>query len=605
VQVRRLVLERFRGHERLEWCPRQCNLILGPNNAGKSTILEALDWLFDPGWGRPRPVPTLEDYWHLRVDPGFRIEAVLGGLGPEDLAAFDNYFEGWSAEDESVVPEPDGLGIETIVRVEVRSSDDGELEYRMVKPEAGDALFGPRLRRRVNFIFDGRRRDPARQLAFYQGSVLENVFGEVDLTTPLRALAAQLAGGQQAVNADVGVGDVLRLIHDQLREFGIGTGDAGEPLLTVGGLSERALLQTLTLSLRQGADLALPVNRLGRGVQRVALVALLMALARRRATAPIAAFEEPEEALEPFRVRMLARQLRSLADVGGQIFVTSHAPDVLRCFHPDEVVLLELPGIEPRLVELRRRLDAGSRACVERHTDALGRALFGPVAFLVDGPSDQAAIEVFWDHLAMTGNLPSAETLGVQVVPCGGTPVMPSIARTLAAVGKTVIALLDRDPDPQREENRRNVAAHARTTILHRATTVDLEGVLASELPLPALQVGIDAVAADLGLAWDNIREDIVSRLPAGTPAGEREAARQADGWPELTGSVGEAFLREAIRHALKRGRIEVKTPWAARLLAQAAVAEAGAPASIHAALRVVATTITDRVGLTVDLDHA
>jgi len=605
VQVRRLILERFRGYERLEWCPRECNLILGPNNAGKSTILEALDWLFDPGWGRPRPIPTLEDYWHLRMEPGFRIEAVLGGLGPDDLAAFDNYLEGWSLEDETIVPEPDGPGIETAVRVEVRSSEDGELEHRMAKPEAADALFGPRLRRRVNFIFDGRRRDPARQLAFYQGSVLEHVFGDVDLTTPLRVLAAQLAGGQQAVNTDAGVGDVLRLIHDQLREFGISTRDTGEPLLTVSGLSERALLQTLALSLRQDADFALPVNRLGRGVQRVALVALLMALARRRATAPIAAFEEPEEALEPFRVRMLGRQLRSLADVGGQIFVTSHAPDVLRCFHPDEVVLLELPGIEPRLVELRRRLDGASRACVERHPDAVGRALFGPVALLVDGPSDQAAIEAFWEHLATTGALPSAELLGVQVVPCGGTPVMPSIARTLAAVGKIVIALLDRDPDPQREQNRRDVAAHARTTILHRTMTVDLEGVLASELPLQALQAGIDAVAADLRFGWDEIREDIVSRLPDGTPAGERDAARQAVGWPALMGAVREEFLREAIRHALKRGRIEVKTPWAVRLLAESAVAMGAPPASITAALTAVARTVTDRVSLTIDLDHA
>ncbi len=605
MQVRRLILERFRGYERLEWCPRQCNLILGPNNAGKSTVLEALDWLFDPGWGRPRPTPLPEDYWRLNVEPGFRIEAVLGALAESHLAAFDNYFEGWRSADETVIPEPDGPGVETVVRVEVCSSADGELQYRMAKPEVGDAPFSPRLRRLVNFIFDGRRRDPARQLAFYQGSVLEHVFGEVDLTMPLRALAGQLVGGQQAVNADVGVADVLRVIREQLREFGIGTGEAGEPLLAVGGLSERTLLQTLTLSLRQDADLALPVSRLGRGVQRVALVALLMALARRRESAPIAAFEEPEEALEPFRVRMLAKQLRSLAQVGGQVFITSHAPDVLRCFHPDEVVLLEPSATGPRLVELRRVLDAGMRACVERHADAVGRALFGPVAFLVDGPSDQAVIEVFWDHLAMTGALPSAEMHGVQVVPCGGTPVMPSIARTLTAVGKTVIALLDRDPDPRREENRRDTAAHARTTILHRTAATDLEGMLSSELPMRALQAGIDAVAGDLRLAWDDVREDIVSRLPEGTPPEQRDAARQAEAWPALAGSVEEPLLREAIRHALKRGRIEVKTPWAARLLAQAAVAEGAVPASIVTTLGAVARTVTGGVGLTLDLDHA
>ncbi len=603
--MRRLILERFRGHEHLEWCPRQCNLILGPNNAGKSTILEALDWLFDPGWGRPRPVPTPEDYWRRSVEPGFRIEAVLGSMSEADLAAFDNYLEGWRAANETLVPEPDGPDIETVVRVEVRSSEDGELQYRMVKPETGEAPFSPRLRRRVNFIFDGRRRDPARQLAFYQGSVLEHVFGEVDLTVPLRVLAGQLAGGQPAVNADVGVADVLRVIHDQLREFGIGPGEPGEPLLTVGGLSERALLQTLTLSLRQDAELALPVSRLGRGVQRVALVALLMALARRRGTAPIAAFEEPEEALEPFRVRTLARQLRSLGDVGGQIFVTSHAPEVLRGFRPDEVVLLEPPGTEPRLVELRRRFDAGMRACVERHADAVGRALFAPAAFLVDGPSDRAAIEVFWDHLAITRALPSAETLGVQVVACEGTPVMPGIARTLAAVGKTVIALFDRDPDLEREENRRETAAYARSTILHRTATVDLEGVLAVELPLVVLRAGIEAVAADLRVGWDAVREDIVSRLPEGTPHEQRDRARRVEGWPALAESVEERFLREAIRHALKRGRIEVKTPWAARLLAQAAVAEGAVPPSIITTLLTVARTVTDGVGVTVDLDHA
>src|SRR5437899_13051450 len=48
-------------------------------------------------------------------------------------------------------------------------------------------------------------------------------------------------------------------------------------------------------------------------------------------------------ALELFRLRMLVKQLRSLSGIGGQIVVTSHAPDVLRCFRPDDTVLLEPP----------------------------------------------------------------------------------------------------------------------------------------------------------------------------------------------------------------------------------------------------------------------
>ena len=59
---------------------------------------------------------------------------------------------------------------------------------------------------------------------------------------------------------------------------------------------------------------------------------MIVALApRRQRDAPIA--------LELFRLRMLVKQLRSLSGIGGQIVVTSHAPDVLRCFRPDETVL--------------------------------------------------------------------------------------------------------------------------------------------------------------------------------------------------------------------------------------------------------------------------
>lgn len=603
MQVRRLTIERFRGHEQLEWCPRQCNLILGANNTGKSTILEALDWLFDPGWGRPRPVPVVEDFWRLRPHLGFRIEAVLGGLTPADLADFDNFFEGWRSEDETLVSEPDGPGLETVVRVEVRGTEDGELHYRMAKPEIPDTPFSARLRRKVNFVFDGRRRDPARQLGFYQGSVLEHVFGEVDLTVPLRGLAQHLSEGQDTVNADAGVNEVLQLIRERLRDFGIG--GAGEALLTVGSVSDRMLLQTLSLALRQDAELALPVNRLGRGVQRVTLVALLLALAARRTTPAIAAFEEPEEALEPFRVRMLGKQLRALGDAGGQIFVTSHSPDVLRCFRPDEVVLLEPPGTEPRLVELRRRLTPAMRMCVQRQADTVGRAMFSPAALLVDGPSDQAVVEVFWDYLAGRQLLPSSEILGVQPVACEGTGPMPGIARTLVGLGKVVIALFDRDADPDRQRDRADTAAEVRSTILHRSATRDLEGLLAVELPLSALPAGIDAIGADLGLAWGDVRSEIVERLPEGVPAEHRTAAHQAGDWHSLAGAVEDEFFREALRLAFKGVRLRVKSPWIARLFAEAAVAEAAVPPSIRRVIDAVTRTVTTHAAMTIDLDQA
>jgi putative ATP-dependent endonuclease of OLD family len=63
MKIRRIVLRRFRGLQAFELCPGATTVLIGPNNAGKSTVLEALDLLLHPGWGRPRPQPTELDYY--------------------------------------------------------------------------------------------------------------------------------------------------------------------------------------------------------------------------------------------------------------------------------------------------------------------------------------------------------------------------------------------------------------------------------------------------------------------------------------------------------------------------------------------------------------
>ncbi len=604
MRVRRLTIERFRGYESFAWCPQDRNLILGPNGSGKSTILEALDWLFDPGWGRPRPAPRMEDYWRRNPTPGYRIEAVLGDLSQPDLAAFDDHLEGWRTTDETLVAEPGGEGIETVVRVEVRGTSDFDTEYRMAKVETAEVPFGPRLRRRVNFVFDGRNRDPARQLAFYQGSVLEKVFGHVDLAAPLRGLAERLGDGERAVNDDPGVAEVLRLIRTTLVQVGIGAPGAGTPLLSVGGLSDRELLQALSLALRHDEMLALPVSRQGRGLQRIALVAFLLVLAGRGENRPIAAFEEPEEALEPFRVCLLTHHLRDVASSGGQVFVSSHSPEVLRCFQPDEIVLLSPPGSATRLVELRKRLGPPTKFHLERHMDGpVANALFSPVAFLVDGPSERGAIPVFWDQLAATGGVLSAETLGVQIVNCEGVTSMPGIAEVLAASGKVVIALMDRDPGDERARDRERIKQWARSWILHQTRTVDLEGILAYELPLPALVRGMETIAHDRGLAWEQAREAIVARLPEHTPLERRRAAREQPNMVALIAGLNDIEAREAIRMALKSGPLEAKGGRPSRLLAQAAVEEGAVPQSLRRAIQAVAETVLEGRSVQMDLD--
>jgi hypothetical protein len=83
-------------------------VLLGPQNAGKSTVLEALDLPLHHGVGRPRPAPTEIDYFGRDPTEEFVIEAVVGALDEPMLAETNRFLEGWRTETGELVREPGG-----------------------------------------------------------------------------------------------------------------------------------------------------------------------------------------------------------------------------------------------------------------------------------------------------------------------------------------------------------------------------------------------------------------------------------------------------------------------------------------------------------------
>ena len=68
--IRSVSIDRFRGLQRLDWQPvARVNCLIGPGDAGKSTILSAIEMVLDP---RPSPVATEYDYHRRRVDWAFK-----------------------------------------------------------------------------------------------------------------------------------------------------------------------------------------------------------------------------------------------------------------------------------------------------------------------------------------------------------------------------------------------------------------------------------------------------------------------------------------------------------------------------------------------------
>jgi len=385
MRIRHLTVERFRGIRQRERSPGPRTVILGPNNSCKSTVLEAVDLLLHPGIGRPRPSPTEIDYFDRDPTNGFSIEATIGELPAAFIAEVRDHLEGWKAEDEEVVPEPDGDGLEPVVRVRVRGTDDFDVAHEFAKEESAGARFPPRLRADVGWVFDGPTRAPSRQLAFYQGGLLERLFGDVDLEPAVGSLRNALRDGAQGMNAEEAVRGKLEAIASDLRRMGLFESEES-PQFEAGAVSVRELLQALRLAL-PAADVHIPVARQGRGAQRLLLVAILLRLAEAAGRPAVGGFEEPEEALEPLRQAQVARLLARLVDQGGQVFVVTPSPEIARAFSIDDFLLLEerAAGAGARL--LRKTVSGPVRQKYERWLDRpVVRALFARIPLLVEGP---------------------------------------------------------------------------------------------------------------------------------------------------------------------------------------------------------------------------
>ena len=583
MRIRRIKIERFRGLHQLQFCPGASTVIIGPNNSGKSTVLEALDLLFHPGFGRPRPPPDELDYWQRDPEREFEIEAVVGRLSKDFVAQCHHYLEGWRSEKRELVARPDGSGVEPVVRVRVRGTTEFEYLHEFAKPEAEGARFYPRYRKQIRWVFDGRRRDPARQLFFYQGGLLDRLFASADIGGALNDLRQVLREGTSEVNHDAAVAEVLRTLSVDLERLGLLEEGEGAVFET-GAVSRRALLQTLRLALPIDDEIAIPLGRQGRGAQRLVLIAVLLRLAASATSNLIGAFEEPEEALEPLRQSHVSSMLGEIVRRGGQVFVVTHSPEIARCFGITSLLLLGERDGGNTCKHLADGLSSKVRQTYERRLDGpVVRGLFCRVPVLVEGPGDRAVFEAFWAELARQGRTLAPFRLGLDVVVAEGVGNMPMLAAVLAETGKPVAAWVEQDTEDARQVLERLREEENCTTFIHHDQMPErsnLEGALAWGSSVEAVSRALHQLAEDRGYSWDDQRRDLLSRIGQADETRLR-IAKEATSVAGFLGALDEEEARSLAMSALSAKKVspfEMKGARQARVVAEAIIEAEGVP---------------------------
>jgi len=342
VRISELRIKNFRSLVDVVIPLEPCTVIMGENNSGKSSVLEALRVVFSRGNGR-RSAPVTEYDFHLSdddTDPRsgstIEIETVLAegiaGEWPADVV---------QALSEIVQTDP-GTGASSI-NLRVSCAYDPvtkayESSWQFLNSDGqsltpGRTVSNSRLQSFLQYVplfhlsalRDGADEFSARSQ--FWGQLLRSVDIPEDTRRKIAGELEQL--NSQLLDADPRLGDVSNTLG-RVRDVMPGGGIQGATVRAL-PLKPWDLMSRSEIVLQgQSSHPSLPLMRHGQGVQSLAILYLfhafvdhLLKTAFEEDSEPILALEEPEVHLHPQAVRSLWRQLAAFP---GQKIITTHSP---------------------------------------------------------------------------------------------------------------------------------------------------------------------------------------------------------------------------------------------------------------------------------------
>ena len=231
-----------------------------------------------------------------------------------------------------------------------------------------------------------------------------------------------------------------------------------------GVLSETTLYSALKLTLEDKTGIKLPPSNNGLGYNNLIYIALLLARMQKDAMGEyygsnaklfsVLAIEEPEAHLHPsLQYRFLKFLNENMKSNVRQIFISTHSPNITAASKLDNLIVLNkenekidvaYPG---RVFDPTKKDDKASKAYVERYLDVTkSDMLFAQKIILVEGISEQLLLPIFTKYLK--GDLIDSH---VAIINIGGryfTHFLRLFDRVKSeyAINKKVVVITDLDP---------------------------------------------------------------------------------------------------------------------------------------------------------------
>ncbi|WP_306149761.1 MULTISPECIES: ATP-dependent endonuclease [unclassified Roseibium] len=495
MRVSSLKIKNFRGIKSAELLMPQHGVLIGDNNTGKTTILEALDLVLGPDRLNRRPPIDEHDFfqgtYHLKSaeprpdvaeepddgdteeppaeesaaePPRIEIEVTVACLTEEQKGKFGDYIEFWDGVTNKLYDKPnpagvDADGISEALRVTFIGSYDAEEDdfegktyfTRSITEGDNPELFSRKHKQVCGFLYLRSLRTGSRALSLERGSLLDIILRLKEVRPQMwEATLGTLSDISVASDPKLGISPVLESINAALKkyvpkEWGV------EPHLKVSNLTREHLRKVITAFIATGdGDHAAPFYRQGTGTINMLVLAMLSQIAQDKQNV-IFAMEEPETAIPPYAQKRIVHEVKKLAS---QTLFTSHSPYVLEEFAIEETIVLgrneegfmgQKAISLPDNVKLKRyRQQFRTRFC---------EGLLARRVLVAEGATETSAFPVACRRLAELDpdTYASLEALGVCIVDAGGETDIPGVAKLYRELGKRTFAICDKQSDANKD----------------------------------------------------------------------------------------------------------------------------------------------------------
>ena len=514
MQVSRLIIKNFRGVKSAILLLSKHSVLIGDNNTGKTTILEAIDLALGPD--RLNRIPPIDEHDFYQgkylaeaavaavsvseqeietgspenvsaaniVDadavpaeaPQIEIEVTIINLTEEQKARFGDNVEFWdtATSDFYVEANPSGVDAASITKAlrvtfigkyDPEEDDfEGKTYFTRSLSEGGRPVFFSKKDKQIcGFLYLRSLRTATRALSLERGSLLDIILRLKEVRPQMwEDTIGKLTTYSVASAPELGISGVLESINTALKkyvpkEWGV------EPHLKISNLTREHLRKVITAFIATGeGGHSAPFYRQGTGTINMLVLAMLSQIAEGRQNV-IFAMEEPETAIPPYAQKRIVHEIRRLSS---QTIFTSHSPYVLEEFTLDETIVLarDTEGTLcqslitlPEGVKLKRyRQEFRTRFC---------EGLLARRVLIAEGATETASFPAVCRRLAELNPdvYSSLEALGICTIDAGADTNIPALARLYRNLGKTTFALCDK----QKEEHIPIITAEVEALFMH------------------------------------------------------------------------------------------------------------------------------------------